>query len=177
MSILSKVPEQLRAGDTLRLLLALQDHDAPTWSSVLYFENSAGAFNVTGAASGTSHSFTVDAATTAGKAPGSYKWTIRATAAGVAETVDEGWIEILPNPASTTRTDPRGWARRTLEAIEAFLEGNATTAQASMTINGRSIARWSLQELLQWRDKLRAEVQTEEQGATNGLGRNIKVRF
>jgi hypothetical protein len=46
-----------------------------------------------------------------------------------------------------------------------------------MTINGRSISRWSLPELTAWRDKLKGEVQAEEAGSNAGLGRNIKVRF
>jgi len=64
-----------------------------------------------------------------------------------------------------------------LDAVEAFLIGNASTAQASMTLNGRQISRWSLPDLTQWRDRLKAEVRIEEQGARAGVGRQIKVRL
>jgi hypothetical protein len=102
---------------------------------------------------------------------------VRVTDGTSVHVVETGWCEVEPDPASAQKVDHRSWARRTLDAIEAFLEGNATTAQQAITIGGRSISRWSLPELMQWRDKLRAEVSTEEQGSAAGLGRDIKVRY
>lgn len=102
---------------------------------------------------------------------------VRVAYSGESFVVESGWVEVKPDPASSVKFDHRSWARRTLDAVEAFLEGNATTAQQSMSIAGRSISRWSIAELTQLRNDLRAEVRTEEQGSRAGLGRDIKVRY
>lgn len=171
------VPSELLAGDTWRWTRDLTDHPAGTWTLTYYFENASEQFSALATADGTTHSVTVAAATTAPRKAGRYKWIARVTDGSIVETIESGWTDVLPDPASSTKHDPRSWARRTLDAVEAFLEGNATTAQQSVSIGGRSISRWSLPELRQWRDQLRQEVRTEEQADKAGLGRDIKVRF
>lgn len=177
--ILESIPSEFIAGDTWRWTRDFADYPAGTWTVTYYFENSAQTFNVAGVASGTSHDFTIAAAATAAYKPGRYYWSARATDGTIVETIagESGWIEVKVDPAAAGTKDRRSWARRTLEAVEAFLEGNASTAQASMSLGGRSLSRWSLAELQQWRNDLRQEVRTEEAGANAGLGRNIKVRF
>lgn len=171
------VPAGLIAGDTWSFTLTDSDHAAPTWDATIYFENAAGSFSATSADSGADHAFSIAAATTAARAHGRYKWFIRVTNGTSVLTVEEGWIEIQPNPASGSSRDHRSDARKMLDAMNAFLIGNATTAQKAMSINGRSIERHSLPELTAWRDQLRNEVKTQEQGGSAGLGRNIKVRL
>lgn len=175
MSTPEQVPSSLIVGDTWQWTRDLSDYPASTWTLNYYLTKSGKVITVTASASGTTHSVTVAAATTATYEPGKYQWRARASSGGVVVTVEDGWVEVDPNPATST-TDPRSWAVRTLEAIEAFLEGNATTAQASMSIAGRSLSRWALPDLTAFRDKLRAEVRSES-GSTSGAGRNIKVRY
>jgi hypothetical protein len=172
-----QVPSKLVAGDTWAWTRDLSDYPAGTWTLTYYLKKDGKVYTFAATASGTTHSISVAATTTVGYVPGRYLLQARVSSGSTIYTLDdeEQWIEVLPNVTSTA--DPRSWARRTLEAIEAFLEGNATTAQASMSINGRSLSRWSLSELRQWRDQLRGEVRTEEQGSNAGLGRNIKVRY
>ena len=163
------------SGDTWLWTRDLSDYPADTWTLAYYFTKEGKTITATATASGTTHSVTVAAATTAGYESGKYQWRARVSSGGVVTTVEDGWVDVAPNPATST-TDPRSWSSRTLAGIEAFLEGNATTAQASMSIGGRSLSRWSLSELTAFRDKLRAEVRSEI-GSTNGTGRNIKVRY
>lgn len=170
------VPSTLVAGDTWEWTRDLSDYPAGTWTLTYYFAKDGKQFSAAATADGTTHSVSVAAATTAVYPAGRYQWQARVTAAGESFTVESGWVQVQANPATST-ADPRSWARRTLDAVECFLEGNASTAQQSMTVQGRSLARWPLAELLQLRDKLRQEVRTEEQGSAAGLGRNIKVRF
>lgn len=176
-SIPESVPKELIAGDTWQWTRDLGDYPAGTWMATVYFENMDGVFNVVGIASGTMYSFTIAAATTTGYKPGRYGWRLRVTDGSTTTTVENGIVEVQIDPAKAGKTDTRSWARRTLEAIEAFLEGNASTAQQSMTIQGRSIARWSLTELTQWRSQLKAEVANEDQAGKAGRGRDIRVRF
>jgi hypothetical protein len=174
---LEAVPTEAIAGDTWAWILSLDDYPAGTWTATIYFENKQKSFNVAGSASGTNHSFAIAAGTTATYPRGRYQWRLRVTDGTTTSTIDDGWLDVEPNPAGAGTRDVRSWARRTLDAIEAFLEGNATTAQQSMSIQGRSLARWPLEELRKFRTELRNEVRTEEQGLNAGTGRNIKARF
>ena len=177
MTAAATVPANLIAGDTWSFTLTDGEHEAPTWNANAYFENAAGSFTAASADSGADHAFSILAATTAGYAAGRYKWFIRVTDGTSVLTVAQGWLEVQPNPASGSTRDHRSDARKMLDAINAFLIGNASTAQKAMSLNGRSIERHSLPELTAWRDQLRNEVNTQEQVGSAGLGRNIKVRL
>ena len=173
----SSLPAELVAGDTWQWTRDLADYPAGTWTATVYFESRFGVFSVVGSASGTTHSFTIAAATTTSYTPGRYGWRLRVTDGSTTATVESGFVEVLVDPAKAGRVDTRSWARRTLEAVEAFLEGNASTAQASMTLGGRQISRWSLEDLTKWRKDLQSEVKMEDQGSRAGAGRNLKVRY
>jgi hypothetical protein len=175
VTIPTQIPASLIAGDTWRWTLALAGYDAQTWTAVVYFTNAGDVFNATATADGTSHAFSIPAATTADYKAGRYAWTVRVTSGAIVETALTGSVEVTPDP--TVKRDTRSNARITLEAVQCFLRGNATTAQASMTLKDRSVSRWSLAELLQWEKDLKAQVRTEEAAATGGLGRDIRVRF
>jgi hypothetical protein len=153
------------------------DFPRPTWAATAYFEKAGAAFSIAATQNGTAQRFTIAAATTAGYAAGRYRIRVRVTDGASVYIAESGWCDVEIDPAAAGTVDPRSWSARTLAAIESFLEGNASSAQASMTIQGRSIARWALQDLLSWRDKLRAEVRTEEGSTASGKGRDIKVRF
>lgn len=168
-----QVPDELVAGDTWAWTRELSDYQAPTWSLTYYFVNTGHRFEASSTDDGTAHAISIAAATTAGYTAGRYRWTVRATDGSSFVTVEDGWVNVRPDPSKGT-ADPRSWAARTLAAIEAFLEGNATTAQASMSINGRSLSRWSLAELREFRNELRQQVRTEEDSSGK---RDIKVRF
>jgi hypothetical protein len=170
------VPSNLIAGDTWEWTRDLPDYPAGTWTLTYYFWKDGKSFSAAATADGSAHAVSVSAVTTADYSPGGYVWQARVTDGTDVYTVDEGWVTVKANPA-TANFDPRSDARITLEAVTCFLKGNATTAQASMTLNGRSISRWSLAELRQWQKELRQEVRDEERGSSAGLSRNIKVRF
>lgn len=171
------VPAELIAGDTWAFMRAYGDYEAPTWTATIYLEMSGAAFSQAATADGSSHLFTISAATSAGKKAGRYRWWVRVTDGSTSTTVEDGWLDVRPDPASTGTRDHRTWARRTLDAVEATLEGRATSDQLATTIRDRSISRIPLPELMALRDKLRQEVRTEEKGEAAALGRNIKVRF
>ena len=72
-------------------------------------------------------------------------------------------------------------ATRVLAAIEAVLERRATKDQESYTIDGRSLSRTPISELLLLRNLYRREVQLEAQAenvaAGKANGRMILTRF
>lgn len=171
------IPSELIAGDTWQWDAEYGDYPAGTWVATAYFENATSAFTVASSAVGTVHRFAAAATVTDDFAAGSYFVQVRAVNGATKYVVESGWCDVKADPASAAAVDHRSWARRTLDAIEAFLEGNATTAQQSIEVAGRSISRWSIAELMQFRAQLRGEVRTEEQGSAAGLSRDIKVRY
>lgn len=180
VDVVTEIPSDLIAGDTWIFDRDYASYPRPTWSATAYFENASKSFSVAAIVStvlATAQRFTIPAATTGSYPAGRYRVRVRVTDGTSIYIAESAWVDVEVDPALAGNQDPRSWARRTLDAVEAFLEDNASTAQQSMSIQGRSLTRWSLPELNQWRDRLRAEVRTEEQGSSAGLGRDIKVRF
>jgi hypothetical protein len=175
--VLDKLPAELIAGDTWAWTRSLGNYPASTWTATVYFENAAATFNSAASASGTDHAFSIDAATTAAKKAGRYRWSVRVTDGTTAATVETGWVEVRTNPAAAGTSDPRSSARRTLDALNDFLEGKASNAQQSVTINGRSLSTYTLPELREWQQTLEARVRTEEGGPAAGGRRTLKLRF
>lgn len=173
----TRPPSTLIAGDTWAWTSSFADYGAPTWSASIYFETAAATFSAAATDSGADHAFSIAPSTTATYKPGRYKWTVRVTDGTAHVTVEEGWTEVKANPAAAGNRDPRSRARRTLDNLEGLLEQFATTAIQSGSINGRSYSRSDLPLLIQWQDRLKQEVRTEEQGERAGLGRNLKTRF
>ena len=66
--------------------------------------------------------------------------------------------------------------QKTLEALEALIEGKATKDQQSYSINGRTITKMPITDLLKWRDKYKAEFR-KEQLAAEGKANNSTIKF
>ena len=68
-----------------------------------------------------------------------------------------------------------------LDKIESLLEGKADNDVASYSIQGRSLAKLSPQELIDWRSYYKAEynkeIQRENIKRGEGSGKMIKVKF
>ena len=68
-----------------------------------------------------------------------------------------------------------------VEKIESLLEGRADADVSSYSIAGRSLSKLTIDELLQWRDRYRAEWLREvrRERALNGkrTGGTVLVRF
>lgn len=173
----TSVPAQLRAGDTWRWQVDYPDYPAPTWTLTFRFVNgSQNPDEIVCSAVGTQHLAEVAASATAEYSAGRYRWFARAEQGAEVQTIADGLVEVLPDPAGDAPFDIRGQARILLDAVNAALLRKATTDQLAMSLNGRSISRYSLAELAQWREKLRAEVRDEEGTSNGGKGRDILVR-
>ncbi|MCE2693978.1 MAG: hypothetical protein LW645_06880 [Verrucomicrobiaceae bacterium] len=81
--------------------------------------------------------------------------------------------------AALAAGDIRSQARKSLEAIDAMLAGQAVEGVRRYKINNRELERYSVAELLQIRSHFAAEVQREERKNKGiaGLGPRIAVRF
>lgn len=171
-------PTQLRAGDTWKWRREdLTDYPAPTWTLRYEIKNATAAFQIAATADGAHHAVTVAKATTATYAPGAYQWVAFVDDGTERYTIGSGHLEVLRNFDDDTAFDVRSHAAKVLDAIEAVIEGRASLDQQSYTINGRSLVRTPIAELLVLRDRYRAEVARESAAAGLGERRRTYVRF
>jgi hypothetical protein len=126
--------------------------------------------------------FQVSSATSAGFVAGFYHWQleITETASGNRIVVERGEFEAIVD-LDENNTDPRTHAEVMLAKIESLLEGRADKDVASYSIQGRSISKMTISDLLQWRDYYRKEVNRERRENAIALGKptktTMKVRF
>lgn len=144
---------------------------------------------------GGSHQFTINAVeadgvyyievgstTTDNYNPHDYIWGayITRTSDSSRIQIDEGKTTLLPNLADTN-ADLRSHAKIVLDSLEAVIQGRANMDQSSMSIAGRSLSRMSIDELLTFRDRYKAEYLKEVKLAriSNGdaSGNTIMVKF
>lgn len=87
--------------------------------------------------------------------------------------------DLVVNPDFTKVAELRSYAEKTLEAIEALLANAATKDQASVMVDGQTLARRSYADLIMLRDRLRREVAAERRAAkaASGIGHSGRVRL
>lgn len=122
------------------------------------------------AASGSAHAANVSAATTGAWSAGTFSWFSWVESGSDVRDVDHGTIVLLPNVRSAAGPlDLRSEAEIALANVQALLRGRATQDALRYTINGRSLERFSIDELVKLEAKLRRDVERERFAAT---GRN-----
>lgn len=175
-------PATIVAGDTLKWKRSLDDYKASDgWSLSYELVNSAGKYSISSSADGDDHSVEVAAGTTANYAPGVYQWAAFVTKSGERYRVDYGTVEVVADFQTVDSLDTRSHAKKTLDAIEAVLENRATKDQESYTINGRSLSRTPLDQLLAFRKQYRKDVAREAAAERRRNGKSarktVKAKF
>lgn len=183
MEVATNEPMQLVAGDTLKFKRHWDDYEPPGWTLTYYLVKDGKQITITATDNGDGyHLVDVKPSTTSAWSPGRYQWQAVVADGTDRYKVDEGTIEVLADYAQqSSGFDARTHVKKTLDAIEAVIESRATRDQESVEINGRSLRRTSLPDLLKLRDRYKAEYQREVQAERlrNGLGTNgrVLVRF
>ncbi len=161
---LSRMPASLIAGDSLLLAIPVGNYPASSGFTVsLVLQALAGAAPVTvNATDGAAEwDIAVSSATSAALAPGSYRYLIAATKAGDRTTIDSGEVQVLPDPAKAAQ-DQRSQARRALDAIDAMLEGRASSEDMKFTFaDGRALEKIPHGDLLALRQHFARKVARE----------------
>ena len=129
-------------------------------------------------ASGSDWFFGIDAATTTGLTAGSYLAQFVATVATKPVTYREVAFKVLPSLAYTgspTAIETRSAAKIRLDSVEAAIDALTSGAQEyqiGVGSGGRRVRRADLKDLIEWRDRLKAEVRAEERAdaISNGKG-------
>ena len=126
--------------------------------------------------------FTATSAQSADFVPGFYHWQLEIvqTSSGNRVVVERGEFEAIQD-LDNNGADPRSHAEIMLDKIQSLLVGRADKDVSSYSIQGRSIAKMSVVDLLQWRDYYRKEVTRERRDNAIALGKptktTMKVRF
>jgi len=161
---LDDVPARLIAGDSYSLLLEEPDYPATDgWALQLVF-NGLTQQTKTSSASGAAHAIALATADTLALASGLYRYVVRATRSGAVHTVRDGVTTVSPDPATTPAGDLASWAEKALIAVEAAILGAASDEMRMMMIDGRQLQKYSMDELLRLRTRLKAELTAEQGG-------------
>ena len=182
-------PAKLVAGDRFTWKRDDLASDYPPSSFALtyeFHEDSGGGgnkqFTITATEADSTYYIEVGSSTTASYDTGDYIWEAYITRSADSERimVDSGRTEITTNLANTN-ADLRSHAKIVLDAIEAVIENRASMDQSSMSIAGRSLSRMSIDDLMTFRDRYKAEYLKEIKLARirnkQGSGNTIKVKF
>lgn len=116
--------------------------------------------------------------TTVNYTVGVYHWSAYITRTSDSERieVDSGTFTVLSNKASST-TDPRSHVKRVLDAIESVIEGRATKDQESLSVEGMSLVRTPVEDLLTLHSKYKTLYAQEKRAERlrNGKGHSGKI--
>ena len=176
---LTSEPSALYAGDTINWLISCADYPATSgWTLKYKAVSSTGYFAITTTPSGADHLASVAMATTAAYTPGNY--TLTKYVESITELVTLAELLLTVRPAFSGKTaayDARSHVKKVLDAIEATLEGRAAVDQLELTIDGTTLKRMPIEQLITLRSTYAAEYQRELQaerlnaGLPTGSGR------
>jgi hypothetical protein len=172
------IPQTIQAGDSLTLSYSGADYPAPTWTITAYLRGPA-VDDITFSPDGTNHAAAVTAATTADWPAGVYLVSLVATDGADVVTLETGQSLVLQDIAAIDATsDNRSHVKIVLDAIEAVIQGRATTDQLRVRINNREIEKTPLYELQRFWAQYKALYQDELRaaGIAQGLARANQVR-
>ncbi len=176
-------PTRLRAGDTWKWSRSLADFPATSWTLKYRFKHpTAPGFEVVAVASGNDHLITVSAATSTGYAPGAWTWQAWVEGGSSEKyTIGAGALTIDADYRSGVATnvlDDRSHARKTLAAIESWIESRNPGVE-SYEIAGRQMRYVPIPELLKLRQLYKAEVDAEDAAAriAAGLATPRRIQF
>lgn len=174
-------PKTIRSGDTISWSLNLLDYSVEAGWALSYALRGPAQINL---AADTDFNILISAATSASYAAGTYSYVARVSnETGDVHTVETGTITIEADIAAIDAAfDSRSFVKKTLDAVEAVLLKRATDDQLKYSIQGRSLERTPLPDLMRLRDLYKAEYEREQAaaGISTGVfstGNKLRVRF
>ena len=175
-NIPTKAPTAFYAGDSVTWKISLTNFPADTWSLSYTLVNNEETISIGSTADGDDHLIEVSAADTANYEFGRYNYIARVTDGVNVHTVAKGAIKIERN-LDNGIYDSRSQNERTLDAINAMIEGKASKDQQSITIEGRSLQRYTFGDLIEVQKHYKRLVDNERRAAMGNSNYLIKARF
>jgi hypothetical protein len=177
------VPLRFFEGDTVSWdEKASSDYPATAWTLTYTFVNAIGVITAVATADDDDYTVSLSAAVTATYIPGQYKWVGKVSdiATGLEiHTVLSGETEIYRSlDGDTSGYDTRSWAQEALDAVTAVITNRATMDQEAYSIQGRSLSRTPMSDLITLRKYLQGEVSKEQDLVSDGpSSKQAHVRF
>ena len=173
------VPEEIIVGDFIQFKLTKYSDDYPNNLYTMRFiarvaKGHNTEITITATADGDDYLFSVSSAVSADYDVGHYHYQmeIERNADNERIIIDRGIIDIKTD--YDNNVDVRHHAEIMLGKIETILEGKADSDVSSYSINGRSLTKFSPQELIDWRTFYRQEVSVIKKRERIKHGRRTK---
>ncbi|HEY0101363.1 MAG TPA: hypothetical protein VGB76_20735 [Pyrinomonadaceae bacterium] len=178
-------PREIATGETPQWTKSFDDYPASDgWALNYYFRGPGAGFDVAATADGDDFIAAVPAGATDALTPGAYFWQAWVSKDTEKYQVGDGAVTVKQGFAAVTTAmtvDNRSKAKRIIDAIDATLEGRATTDQHMYMIGNRQLMRIPVEQLISLRGHY-ATIYGEElrqararRGGT--LFKTLKVRF
>lgn len=170
-------PTVISAGLSYSWSKSLTDYPASTWTLAYSLVNHQHQYDISAAANGDDYAVSITKTESAIFEPGRYH---------LIGFVDDGTDrvqiyagEVYVYPDYTEVADLRTWAEKTLDAVEAVIANTATKDQQSVMVDGQTLIRRSMADLIMLRDRMRREVAAEKRAAdvAAGLGHSGRVQL
>jgi hypothetical protein len=176
--------ENIIKGDTLELVYgsgeyAIADYDIEiALRGASTIDIKTGGTGVTIDKTSGDYEITVTSTATANWTAGNYEFAVYLVKTGERHIIQSGKVEIKANVSGLSAAyDPRSTVKKTLDAIEAVLEGRASQDIMTYSIAGRQIAKIPIPDLLKLRDYYKREYASEQkaEALANGIGTGGKI--
>lgn len=144
-------------------------------------DSSGAEFSVTGSVTSGEWIFSIPSATSSAFTAGDYFWQLEVRRLSDSERViiNRGSWDVFVDLDNAA--DPRSFAQRILDRVEALLEGKFVHDADSISVNGRTLSKMDQEDLQQTRNNMLAEVRREQAYERIALGlpskQTIKVFF
>lgn len=181
VSVASKPPSAVTAGDRVDFTVDPGEFtSAEGYSGVFVFRSDDGSLRATATATDYGGLFRITVASDVTRAwtacNGQFSVFAEDSGGTDRRTLLTGRWKVYADPASTDTSDRRSYNRRVLDAINAKIEGRASSDIAAISIAGQSLSMVSHSELLLLQRVYSAKVKAEEDAA-DSTGKASRSRF
>lgn len=182
VSIPSNEPDIITKGDSTSWTKSFPNYKASDGWVLTYYFRGAATLDKAATADGDDHLVELTTANTDTLTAGDYAWAAKVAKGSEVITVETGQLTVLNDLADeSTGYETRPYVKRVLDSIEALMLGKTTQDASSYSIQGRSLTRYSFEELETLRDKYQrlwnSYLKKQKRKSGQSTSRKIKVRF
>jgi len=149
------------------------------WSAAYELRNASSFIQLPTDGSDNTYTVNISAATTQNYAAGEYSWELYITNGSDRHFIDSGTLTVIGYTAGAQ--DMRSQVKRTLDMIDAMIEGRASKDVQEYSIDtgagSRSLKHLSVDELFKFRRYYASLYQAEQKAVGKGRSTTIKPRF
>lgn len=150
-----QTPAVIIQGDTTSWDFTCSTYPSTAWTLTYTLQITGTVYTVVADAnSDGTYTVNIPSAVTATYEGGNYRFTAVVTSGADRHTVEQGTLIVELDLSTNPNENSESWVKQALDAIEAVILGKATHDQQSYSIQGRSLTRYSLDDILKLQTKL-----------------------